>query len=105
MPREVKRARGFPGSSAGKESACNVGDLGSSPGLGRSRAWQPTPAFLPGKSPWTEEPGRLQSMGLQRVGHEGVTKHSRIQYDINALFYLPSKSVKGIKNSIFKKVE
>ena len=27
---------GFPGSSAGKESACNVGDLGSMPGLGRS---------------------------------------------------------------------
>ena len=22
------------------------------------------------KIPWTEEPGRLQSMGLQRVGHE-----------------------------------
>ena len=29
-------ARGFPGGSAGKESACNVGDLGSIPGLGRS---------------------------------------------------------------------
>ena len=27
---------GFPHSSAGKESACNVGDLGSIPGLGRS---------------------------------------------------------------------
>ena len=27
---------GFPGGSAGKESACNVGDLGSMPGLGRS---------------------------------------------------------------------
>ena len=26
---------GFPGSSAGKESACNAGDLGSIPGLGR----------------------------------------------------------------------
>ena len=26
---------GFPGGSAGKESACNVGDLGSNPGLGR----------------------------------------------------------------------
>ena len=25
----------FPGSSAGKESACNVGNLGSVPGLGR----------------------------------------------------------------------
>ena len=22
------------------------------------------------KTPWTEEPGRLQSMGLQRVGHD-----------------------------------
>ena len=27
---------GSPGGSAGKESACNVGDLGSIPGLGRS---------------------------------------------------------------------
>ena len=27
---------GFPGSSADKESACNVGDLGSMLGLGRS---------------------------------------------------------------------
>ena len=25
--------------------------------------WQPTPVFLPGKIPWTEEPGGLQSMG------------------------------------------
>ena len=28
--------QGFPGGSAGKESACNAGDLGSIPGLGRS---------------------------------------------------------------------
>ena len=27
---------GFPGGMEGKESACNVGDLGSVPGLGRS---------------------------------------------------------------------
>ena len=27
------------------------------------RAWQPTPVFLPGESPWTEEPGGLLSMG------------------------------------------
>ena len=27
---------GFPGGSAGEESACNVGDLGLIPGLGRS---------------------------------------------------------------------
>ena len=34
------------------------------------RAWQPTPVFLPGESPWTEEPGGLQSKGSQRVGHD-----------------------------------
>ena len=28
--------KGFPGGSVGKESACNVGDLGSIPGSGRS---------------------------------------------------------------------
>ena len=27
---------------------------------------------------WTEEPGRLQSMGPQRVGYDWVTKHSPI---------------------------
>ena len=28
-----------------------------------------TLVFLPGESPWTEEPGVLQSMGSQRFGH------------------------------------
>ena len=34
------------------------------------RALQPTRAFLPGEPPWAEEPGGLQSVGLQRVGHD-----------------------------------
>ena len=34
------------------------------------RVWQPTPVFLPGESPWTEEPGRLQCIGLYRVGQD-----------------------------------
>ena len=29
------------------------------------KAWQPIPVLLPGEFPWTEEPRRLQSMGLQ----------------------------------------
>jgi len=33
-----KIARAFPGSSAGKESACNAGDPSSIPGLGRPPA-------------------------------------------------------------------
>ena len=28
------------------------------------------PSILAWRIPWTEEPGRLQSMGLQRVGHD-----------------------------------
>jgi len=34
------------------------------------RAWKPTPLFLPGESPWTEEHGGLQSMELPTVGHD-----------------------------------
>ena len=30
----------------------------------------PTPLFLPGESPWTEEPKEIQCMGSQRVGHD-----------------------------------
>ena len=64
---------GFPGGSDGKESACNAGNLDSIPGLGMipwKRAWQPTSVFLPGESPWIEEPGGLQSMGLQIIEHD-----------------------------------
>ena len=48
------------------------------------RAWQPTPVFLPGESPWTEKPGGLQSMGLQRVGHHWASKHSTGNDKINS---------------------
>ena len=98
---------GFPGSSAGKESSCNTGDLGLIPGserptkegIGyplqypwgslvaqlvknlpamwetrvRSLGWddplEEGMVFFPRESPWKEEPGRLQSMGSQRAGH------------------------------------
>ena len=33
-------------------------------------------SILAWEVPWTEEPGRLQSMGSQSVGHDGVTKHT-----------------------------
>ena len=43
--------RGFPGGSEGKESACNAGDLGSIPELGRCprEGNGSIPVFLPGK--------------------------------------------------------
>ena len=103
---------GFPCGSAGKESVCNAGDLGSIPGLGRcpgegkgyplqyswaslvARLVKNLPAMwetwvgslgwedplekemathsniLAWKISWTQEPGGVQSMGSQRIGHD-----------------------------------
>ena len=36
--------------------------------------------------PWTEEPGGLQSMGLQRVGHDLATKPTNLYMYIHFLF-------------------
>ena len=41
------------------------------------RAWQPTPIFLPGESPWTAEPHESQSMGSQRMGSNLATKQQQ----------------------------
>ena len=52
----------FPVGSDGKESACNAGDLGSIPGLGRLLGegnGYPLQYSLAWRIPWTEEPGRL----------------------------------------------
>ena len=65
-------AEGFPGGSDGKASACNAGDPGSILG------WEDTlekemathSSTLAWTIPRTDKPGRLQSMGLQRVGHD-----------------------------------
>ena len=63
--------RGFPSGSDGKASVCNAGDPGLIPGLEAplEKEMAACSSTLAWKSPWIEEPGRLQSMGLQRVGH------------------------------------
>ena len=62
---------GFSGSSVGKEFARNAADLGSIPGLGRSpeEGMATHSSILAWRIPWTEELGKLQTMGSQRVGH------------------------------------
>ena len=62
----------FPGGSDSKVSVYSVRDLSSIPGLGRSPGeGNGNPLqYIAWKIPWTEEPGRLQSMGSQRVGHD-----------------------------------
>ena len=62
----------FLGGSNGKEFACNNGRLRVR-SLGREESLEKGmvthSSILAWKIPWTEEPGRLQSTGSQRVGH------------------------------------
>ena len=54
------------------DNAGDARDMGSIPGWGRSpgeRNDNPL-QYSCLKMPWTERPGRLQSIGLQRVGHD-----------------------------------
>ena len=134
---------GFPGRSASKEcakSACNAGDPGSIPGLGRSHregigyplqyswaslvvqsvknpptmretwvwslGWEDPPeeamtsnsSILTWRIPWTEEPGRLQLMGLQRVGYDWAANN-------NTRPESPRKSSSCLKPTIQKCVQ
>ena len=61
---------GLPHDSAGKESACNAGDLGSIPGLEDplEKGKATYPSILAWRIPWT-----VQSVGSQRVGHKWET--------------------------------
>ena len=53
-------------------SAGDIGDTVSIPGLGRSpeEGMATHSSILAWRIPWKEEHGRLQSIGLQRVGHD-----------------------------------
>ena len=69
----------FPGGSNSRESTCNAGDLGLIPALGRSPGGGNAThsSILAWEIPWTEEPGRLQSMGSQRGKHDLATKQQQ----------------------------
>ena len=72
----VYKLGAFPGSIVVKNSLANAGDssdmvriLGWEDPL--DRIWQPTPVFLPGKIPWTEEPGGLYIVhGVAKSRHD-----------------------------------
>ena len=59
---------GFPCSSVDKESICRGEDLGLIPGLGDPLETEMSThsSIIAWRIPWAEEPGRLQSMGLQK---------------------------------------
>ena len=63
---------GFPDDSDSKEFTCNAGDLDLITGLGRSPGEGNSnhSTILAWRISWTEEPGGLQYMGSQGVGHD-----------------------------------
>ena len=66
----------FPGSSDCKESACNAGDLGSIPGLGKSPGEGEqvlTPVFWPG-----EAHGQRRLAGCSPWGHKELDRTQRL---------------------------
>ena len=80
------------------------------------RKWQPTPVFLPGKR--TEEPGGLQSMGSQRVGHNwsdltctgiwnnahwSIRKYNLKLHMVNWFFNQSAKTIWWGKDSLYNK--
>ena len=66
---------GLPWCLSGKESACLAGDMDSilGPEDPPEKEMATLPVFLPGKS---HRQRSLESMGLQRVGHDLVTEHA-----------------------------
>ena len=53
-----------------KNQPANAGDLGSDREDPLEKGMAIHSSILDWRIPWPEEPGRLQSMGLQRVGHD-----------------------------------
>ena len=65
----ISNNEGFPGGSDGKESACNMGDPGSIPGSESyplEKGMATHSSILACRLSWTEQPGGLQSRGLQK---------------------------------------
>ena len=82
-----------------KSIPVNAGDIrhtGSIPGSGRSPGTGSGnySSILAWRIPWTEEPGGLQFMGLQRVGHDWVTEHTK-GHNCGLIFLFQGMGVEG----------
>ena len=85
--------QGFPAGSDGKESACNAGDLGSVPGLGRSLGEGNSYPLQYSGLENSMDRGGLQSMGSQR-GATFISHYNLYQY------ILPPPLIKSYKAEI-----
>ena len=87
--------RGFPGGSEVKASACNAGDLGLIPGLGRfswRRKWQPTQVFLPGESH-----GKRNLVGYSPRGRKESDTTERLHFRFSLMSLAQTQNVTRIE--------
>ena len=57
-------------------------------------------SILAGKIPWTEEPGRLQYIGMQRVRHDGACMHAYFITMTGVSFWMGGGGSSGLIYSI-----
>ena len=95
----------YTGGSVVKNLSANAGDTVLIPGLGRSpgEGNGNHSSILAWRIPWTEEPGELQSMGLQRVGREETQAGIKIAgRNINNLRYADDTTLMAESEEEFK---
>ena len=81
----IPSTKGFPSGLVVKKPSAHVGDEGDMSlirELGRSLEEEMATPFgiFARETPWTEEPGGLQSMGLQRARHSSATKYRQTDF-------------------------
>ena len=83
---------GFHGGSDSKESACNAGDLGSIPGLGRHPGEENSnhSSILAWRIPWTDEPGQLQSGRRDTTEQLSMHTQRKMHVSFQSVSGLPS---------------
>ena len=93
---------GFPGGSDGKESTWNAGDPVPNPGQEDplEQGMATYSSILAWRLPRTEEPGGLQSMGLQRVRHNRETK---IKHHLCHMLLWETENMNKLKKRFFLK--
>ena len=101
---ELSCLQGFPGGSDGKECTCNLRDLGSVLGSGRSPGeGNGNPhSILAWEISWTEESDGLQSIGSQRVRHSWARNIFTFTMDILFLQFPESEQSFTLQNHLYK---
>ena len=81
-----------------KNLPASAGDATLIPGLGRSpgKEMATHSNILAWRNPWTEEPGRIQSMGLQRVRYNLASKQQLIFTEVIKNPVKPMLSMLGV---------